>query len=90
VLATLMPLSGITLPAVEEVAPSTETIEPPMLRDVQLEVACGQFLTIVGVVARVKLRSLGEQGGFVRAYVPARQSPDIQAGETMSRRRAPQ
>src|SRR5262249_56815820 len=31
---------------------------------------------VVGVVARVKLERLGEQGGLVQAYIPLLQSPD--------------
>jgi putative ABC transport system permease protein len=37
----------------------------------------------------VKLRSLGEQGGFVRAYLPARQRPDIQAAVVLKGRLTP-
>src|SRR6266542_1668245 len=32
-------------------------------------------LTVVGVVARVKMERLGEQGGLVQAYIPLQQSP---------------
>jgi len=35
----------------------------------------GPALTVVGVVARVKLARLNEQGGFVQAYFPWLQSP---------------
>ncbi len=35
----------------------------------------GPALTVVGVVARVKLARLNEQGGFVQAYLPWLQSP---------------
>jgi putative ABC transport system permease protein len=63
--------------------------EDPVGRRIRLEVARGQSLTVVGVVARVKLRSLGEQGGFVRAYLPARQRPDIQAAVVLKGRLTP-
>jgi len=43
-------------------------------------------LTVVGVVSRVKLRSLGERGGFVQAYLPARQRPDIKASVILKSR----
>jgi predicted permease len=55
-------------------------------RRVRVEIGRGQDLTVVGVVARVKLRSLGEQGGFVQTYVPARQRPDIQAAVVLKGR----
>jgi putative ABC transport system permease protein len=63
--------------------------EDPVGRRIRLEVGRGQSLTVVGVVARVKLRSLGEQAGFVQAYVPARQRPDIQAAVVLKGRLTP-
>jgi len=35
------------------------------------------LLTIVGVVERVKLNRLNDQGGFVQAYLPAAQAPGL-------------
>jgi putative ABC transport system permease protein len=45
--------------------------------------------TVVGVVARVKLGSLGEQGGFVQGYLPARQRPGIDASIVLKGRLTP-
>jgi len=53
--------------------------EDPISRRIRLEDGAGQYLTVVGVVSRVKLGSLREQGGFPQTYVPARQRPGIQA-----------
>jgi predicted permease len=46
-------------------------------------------MTVVGVVARVKLSSLGEQGGFGQAYVPSKQIPGINASIVMKSRLTP-
>lgn len=35
------------------------------------------LLTVVGVVGRVKMRKLGEKGGFAQAYLPAWQLPEL-------------
>ena len=44
---------------------------------------------MVGVVGRVKLNSLNEQGGFVQAYLAARQLPDIKASVVVKSRLTP-
>jgi putative ABC transport system permease protein len=47
------------------------------------------FLNVIGVVARVKLGSLSEQGGFGQAYLPAKQVADINASVVMKTRLPP-
>jgi predicted permease len=47
------------------------------------------YLTVIGVVARVKLGSLNEQGGFSQAYVPAKQIPGINASVVLKTRVTP-
>ena len=63
--------------------------EDPIGRRIRLEAARGPSLTVVGVVARVKLGSLSEQGGFGQAYLPARQRPGIQASVVLKGRLTP-
>jgi len=46
-------------------------------------------LTVIGVVARVKLGSLREQGGLPQAYLPARQVGGINASVVLKSRLAP-
>lgn len=43
--------------------------EEPVGQHIRLEVGRGYNLTVVGVVGRVKLASLSENGGFVQAYL---------------------
>jgi putative ABC transport system permease protein len=63
--------------------------EDPIGRRIQVGGVSGPYLTVVGVVARVKLSSLSEQGGFVQAYVPALQRPDIRASVVLKSRLTP-
>jgi predicted permease len=53
--------------------------EDPIGRRIHCDAGPGPYLTVVGVVGRVKLSSLSELGGFVQAYLSARQYPDIRA-----------
>jgi putative ABC transport system permease protein len=61
----------------------------PIGRRLRLEGGPGRYLTVVGVVARVKLGSLREQGEFGQAYVPARQGPGINASIVLKGRATP-
>ena len=63
--------------------------EDPVGRRIRLEAGSRQYLTVVGVVARVKLRSLGDRGGFVQGYLPAWQRPDIRASVVLKSRLTP-
>jgi putative ABC transport system permease protein len=60
--------------------------EDPIGRRIQVGGISGRSLTVVGVVARVKLGSLSDHSGFVQAYVPARQRPDIHASVVLKSR----
>ncbi len=53
--------------------------EDPIGKQVRIpwgERAQNPVLTVVGVVARVKMRELSEHGGFVQAYLPSWQLPE--------------
>lgn len=63
--------------------------EDPIGRRIRLEAGVNKYLTIAGVVGRVKLGSLSEQGGFVQAYLPARQFPGIHASVVLKSRLTP-
>jgi predicted permease len=63
--------------------------EDPIGRRIRLAMGSKKPLTVVGVVSRVKLRSLGERDGFVQAYLPARQRPDIKASVILKSRLTP-
>jgi putative ABC transport system permease protein len=63
--------------------------ENPIGRRIQVGGIAGGYLTVVGVVARVKLGSLSEDGEFVQAYVPARQQPGIHASVVLKSRFTP-
>ena len=63
--------------------------EDPVGRRIRLEIGPGQYLTVVGVVGRVKLGSLSEQGGFVQGYIPAKQFPEILASVVIKSRLTP-
>jgi putative ABC transport system permease protein len=63
--------------------------EDPVGRRIQIGGSSGRPLTVVGVVARVRLGSLSEHGGFVQAYVPARQFPDIRTSVVLKSRLTP-
>jgi putative ABC transport system permease protein len=63
--------------------------EDPIGRRIRLEGGPGRYLTVVGVVGRVKLGALSERGGFVQAYLPARQYPDIRASVVLKSRLTP-
>jgi putative ABC transport system permease protein len=60
--------------------------EDPVGRRIRLEGGQRKYLTVVGVVGRVKLGSLSEQNGFVQGYLPARQYPDIRASAVLKSR----
>jgi putative ABC transport system permease protein len=60
--------------------------EDPIGRRVQVGRVSGRYLTVVGVVTRVKLGSLSDHSAFVQAYVPARQEPDIRASVVLKTR----
>lgn len=60
--------------------------EDPIGRRIHCDAGPGPYLTVVGVVGRVKLGSLSEQGGFVQAYLSARQYPDIRASFVLKSR----
>ncbi len=49
----------------------------------------GQDLIVVGAVSRVKLASLGEESGFVQAYVPTGQLPGINMSVVLKSRLSP-
>ncbi len=53
--------------------------EDPIGRRIRLDDDEGQYLTVVGVVGRVKLGSLREQSGLPQVYAPIRQLTDIHA-----------
>jgi putative ABC transport system permease protein len=53
--------------------------EDPVGRRIRFDTGSRKYLTVVGVVARVKLNALSERGGLVQAYLAARQFPDIKA-----------
>ena len=63
----------------------------PVGRRIRLEGIPGYapYLTVVGVVARVKLSSLSEHGGFGQVYLPARQFPGINASVVLKSRLPP-
>jgi putative ABC transport system permease protein len=63
--------------------------EDPLGRRIQVGGISGPHLTVVGVVARVRLGSLSDHGGFVQAYVAARQHPDIDASVVLKSRLTP-
>jgi putative ABC transport system permease protein len=63
--------------------------EDPVGRRVRVGGDKAPFSTVVGVVARVKLGSLGEQGGFVQGYIPARQRPGINSSFVLKGRLTP-
>lgn len=60
--------------------------EDPVGRRIRLDGGSCRHLNVVGVVARVKLGSLSEQGGLVQAYVPAKQRPGIHASIVLKSR----
>ncbi len=63
----------------EEFARRHWPAEDPIGKGVRLpmgERAQNPVLTVVGVVARVKVRALSEHGGYVQAYLPAWQLPE--------------
>jgi putative ABC transport system permease protein len=61
----------------------------PIGRGIRVGGDRGRHLTVVGVVGRVKLGSLSDEGGLVQGYVPARQTPDIKASAVLKTRLAP-
>jgi len=61
----------------------------PVGRRIRFAARPRKYLTVVGVVGRVKLSSLSEQGGFVQAYLAARQFPDIKASVVVKSRLTP-
>lgn len=63
--------------------------ENPVGRRISVAVDPRKQLTVVGVVGRVKLNSLSEQGGFVQAYLAAGQFPDIKASVVVKSRLTP-
>ncbi len=63
--------------------------EDPVGRRVQVGGNSAPYATVVGVVARVKLGSLGERGGFVQGYVPWPQRPGINASFVLKGRLTP-
>jgi len=63
--------------------------EDPVGRRIRLEAGRRQYLTVAGVVGRVKLGSLSEQDSFVQAYIPARQGPGIHASVVIKSRLTP-
>jgi putative ABC transport system permease protein len=63
--------------------------EDPIGRRIRFGAGLRRHLTVVGVVARVKLNSLSEQDGFVQAYLAARQFPDIKASVVVKSRLTP-
>jgi putative ABC transport system permease protein len=63
--------------------------EDPIGRRIRFEAGRRKYLTVVGVVGRVKLNSLSEQAGFVQAYLAARQFPDIKASVVVKSRLTP-
>jgi hypothetical protein len=79
VMSTLVPLSGITLPAAEQVAPSAEAIDQPMLRDVQQETMTATdgtpFVITRAIVSVPELRVAGKPSGSIElAVVRARRA----------------
>lgn len=69
----------------EEFAKRTWPNIDPIGRRIQLE-GGAYNAAVVGVVARVKLGSLSEQGGFGQAYLPAKQMPGINASVVLKSR----
>lgn len=71
VMSTLMPLSGITLPSAEQVAPSAEAIAQPVLRDVQQETMTATdgtpFVIARAIVSVPELRGVPGAHYFVAA-----------------------
>jgi putative ABC transport system permease protein len=63
--------------------------EDPVGRRVRVGRDNAPYSTVVGVVARVKLGSLAERGGFVQGYVPMRQRPGINASFVLKGRLTP-
>jgi putative ABC transport system permease protein len=63
--------------------------EDPVGRRIRFQPGPGKYLTVVGVVGRVKLSTLSERGGFVQAYLAARQFPDIKSSVVVKSRLAP-
>jgi putative ABC transport system permease protein len=72
--------AGLTVIIVdEEFAHRHWPKEDPIGKQVRIpwgERAQNPVLTVVGVVARVKMRELSEHGGFVQAYLPSWQLPE--------------
>jgi putative ABC transport system permease protein len=63
--------------------------EDPIGRRIRFAAGRPRYLTVIGVVGRVKSNSLSEQGGFVQAYLAARQFPDIKASVVVKTRLTP-
>jgi putative ABC transport system permease protein len=63
----------------------------PVGRRIRLEAGPknSPFLTVIGVVARVKLGALSEQGGFGQVYMPLKQLADINSSFVLKTRLAP-
>jgi putative ABC transport system permease protein len=61
----------------------------PVGRRIRLEAGFGKYLTVVGVVGRVKLGSLNEQSAFVQAYLPAWQWGGIHASVVLKSKLTP-
>ena len=63
--------------------------EDPVGRRIRFHAGPRKYLTVVGVVGRVKLTTLSERGGFVQAYLAARQFPDIKSSVVVKSGLAP-
>jgi putative ABC transport system permease protein len=63
--------------------------DDPVGRRVRVGADDAPYSTVVGVVARVKLGSLAERGGFVQGYMPMRQRPGINASFVLKGRLTP-
>jgi predicted permease len=72
----------------EELAKRNWPNEDPIGRRIRLEGVPipDPYMTVVGVVARVKLGSLSEQDGFGQAYLPAKQIAGINASVVLRTR----
>jgi putative ABC transport system permease protein len=75
----------------EELANRNWPNADPIGRRIRLEAGPGRSLpmTVIGVVARVKLGWLGEKGGFGQAYLAFTQLADINASVVLKTRLAP-
>ena len=74
----------------EELAKRNWPNTDPIGRRLRLEVpGTSLSLTVIGVVARVKLGSLGEQGGFGQAYLSANQVADLNGSFVLKTRLPP-